>query len=113
MKRYGPQTTDGGYQAPSTDAVRITRGKPIQEQAWTIGTHRVELKVVPLEGGRPELFELELHDNDPVAKRTVYTPCMVRGGELAREAFARTAARLDAGEIPDVVILPPGAPLGW
>ena len=111
-ERYGPRTTDGGYQAPSTNAVQLRRGRPLRELTWTIGTTRVELALIPFEGGRPELFEVELKTNDVLAGRSVYIPCMIRGAEHARRAFAMTAVELDAGRIPDAVLVPPGTPLG-
>jgi hypothetical protein len=111
-ERYGSRFTDGGYQAPSTNAAALHRGRPLRSLSWTIGTERVELAIVPLEGGRPELFEIEYKRNDPVAKSSVYTPCLIRGLQDARTAFARTAAELDAGRLPEIVLTPPGAHLG-
>jgi hypothetical protein len=113
VSTHGPRFTDGGYQAPRTDAAQLTRGRAIREQTWRIGARRVELKIVPLEGGRPELFELELQIDDLLRAHHTYIPCMVRGLELARQAFALTAQELDADRVPDHVHLPPGAPLGW
>lgn len=112
MERYGPRIAPGGYQAPSTHAAALERGRPVRELAWTIGTARITLKLVPMLHGRPELFELELQSNDPVAKQSVYVPCMIRGEAFAREAFALTARELDAGRIPDAVVTAPGTPLG-
>jgi hypothetical protein len=111
-ERFGPRIAPGGYQGPSTHAVALERGAPIQEKTWTIGTARITLKVVPMKHGRPELYELEYMLDDPAARMTIYTPCMVRGAELARIAFELTATELDAGRIPDVVLLAPGTPLG-
>lgn len=111
-ERYGPQNTFGGYQAPSTNAASLQRGRPLRELSWTFGTELITLKLVPMEHGRPELFEIEYQRNDPVAKRSVYVPCMIRGADDAREAFARTAAELDAGRVPEIVLTPPGAHLG-
>lgn len=112
MSAHGPRFTDGGYQAPRTDSAQLQRGRPLREQAWSIGTARVHLKLVPFEGGRPGLCELELQLNDPLAGRSVYVPCIIRGVEHARQAFALTAQHLDAGRIPDNVVVPDGCPLG-
>jgi len=111
---YGPRFAPGGYQAPSTDAVALRRGAPLRSQAWTFGQDRtVQLALVPLEGGRPELYELALTVHERARAHTTYVPCMVRGQDTARAAWARTAERLDAGEIPDRVLLPADARLGW
>lgn len=112
-ERYGPRIAPGGYQAPSTNAVTLRRGKPVQERTWTIGTTHVELQVIPFEGGRPELFEVMLRTNDRVLGHSEYIPCMLRGAELAKTAFAMTAGELDAGHLPDRIILPANAPIGW
>lgn len=109
---YGPRETDGGYQAPSTDAVRLER-RELRKQTWTIGSTQVELGIVELTGGRPELFEVYLMANDRVIGHTDYIPCMLRGGQLAQDAFALTAGELDAGYLPDRVVLPAGAQVGW
>lgn len=111
-ERHGSIWTPGGYQGPSTDSVALTRGRPLRSLDWTIGTERIELALVPLEGGRPELFEIEYKRNDPIARSSVYVPCVIRGTDYARRAFARTAAELDAGRIPEIVITAPGTPLG-
>lgn len=111
-ERYGSRFTDGGYQAPRTHAAALQRGQAVRSLEWRIGTARVTLKLVPMLNGRPELFELELLSDDPAAKQTVYTPCMIRGETFARQAFALTAGELDAGRIPDAVLTAPGTPLG-
>lgn len=111
-ERYGSRFTDGGYQAPSTNSVALERGRPLRQLRWKIGTVDVDLALVPLLGGRPELFEIEYKTNDPVERTSVYNPCMIRGEELARRAFAMTAVELDAGRIPELVLTAPGTPLG-
>ena len=108
----GSRFTDGGYQAPATNSAALERGQPLRSQAWTIGHEAITLKLVPLLHGRPELYEVEYQRNDPVAKWACYNPALIRGEALAREAWARTAAELDAGRIPDVVIMPADVPLG-
>lgn len=112
MSRYGSRFTDGGYQAPTTSAAALERGRPARELTWIIGTVRATLRLVPLLHGRPELWEVEYQTNDVAAARTVYNPCIIRGDEHARQAFALTAAELDVGRIPDNVIVPAGTPLG-
>jgi hypothetical protein len=111
-ERHGSRFTDGGYQAPATNSASIERGQPVRDQAWTIGDERITLKLVPLLHGRPELYEVEYQRNDPVRKWACYTPALIRGEAFAREAWAMTAAELDAGRIPDVVLMPEGVPLG-
>lgn len=111
-ERYGPRTAPGGYQAPSTHAVALERGKPVRALKWKLGTEDIELALVPLLHGRPELFEIEYKRNNPVERRSVYVPCTIRGEDYARRAFARTAAELDAGRIPEAVLTAPGTPLG-
>jgi hypothetical protein len=108
-----PRFTDGGYQAPSTASAQLERGQAIKADRWTIGSCTVTLEIVPFTGGRPELCELALMITDRLAGHTDYIPCMLRGHELARQAFALTALELDAGRLPDRIILPDGAPLGW
>lgn len=111
-ERYGPRIAPGGYQAPSTNAAALQRGRPVKTGSWTIGTERISLAIVPLTGGRPELFEIEYKRDDPVRKWSCYTACVIRGANDARDAWARTAAALDAGRLPEVVITPPGIHLG-
>lgn len=113
MSTRGNRFAPGGYQAPATNSVQLTRGKPVRERRWTLGPVTAELKIVPLNGGRPELFELALLLNDVERKHSDYMPCMLRGLELAKQAFALTAGELDAGRLPDRILLPPGAPVGW
>ena len=113
MSAHGSRITDGGYQAPRTDAAALKRGRAIKTARWVIGTVQVSLELVPFTGGRPDLYELALQTNDRVIGHSVYIPCMLRGRELAQRAFELTAQELDLGVIPGAVILPPGAPLGW
>lgn len=112
MNTHGPRFTDGGYQAPRTSSAQLTRGRPIREKTCTIAGARVHLKLVPFEGGRPGLCEVELQVNDIVAGRSIYVPCIIRGRDHAERAFTMTALALDAGEIPDQVLVPEGCPLG-
>jgi hypothetical protein len=109
----GSRFTDGGYQAPSTNATAIKRGQPLRRWRGQLGTTQIELAVIPLEGGRPDFFEVMLLTDDPVRKRTTYIPCMLAGRDLAGVAFELTAAELDAGRLPDAVLLPAGARVGW
>lgn len=109
---HGSRFTDGGYQAPATNSVAIQRGRPARDLSWIIGTARVTLRLVPLVGGRPQLWEVEYQVNDRPAGRSVYCPCIVRGDEMARRAFAATAVELDGGRIPEQVLTAPGTPLG-
>lgn len=109
----GSRFTDGDYQAPATAAAAITRGRPLRSHRWTIGRVQAELQLVPLEGGRPEFFEVALQTNDLLRGHSVYIPCMLRGEQLARDAYRLTATELDAGRLPDRILLPPDAPLGW
>jgi hypothetical protein len=110
-ERFGPREF-GGYQTPSVNAVGLTRGRPVRALRWQRGDLAIELALVPLEGGRPELFEVEYQWNDPIAKQNMYCPCILRGERWAREAFAGTAADIDAGGLPDQVLTAPGTPLG-
>lgn len=112
MTVYGPQRGDGDYQHPRTDATALKRGLAVRRETWTIGTEEIALELVPMLEGRPELYELAYQRNDPVAKRSIYNPCMIRGEIHARMAFALTASQLDAGFVPDAVIVPDGTPLG-
>jgi hypothetical protein len=114
-ERRGSLFTFGGYQTPSTNAAAITRGRPVRSLRWEPRAGLVvELALVPLQGGRPELFEVEYRWNDVGSdpKRSMYCPCIVRGDQHAREAFALTAAALDRGELPEAVLTAPGTPLG-
>lgn len=110
MTRYGPRTVDG-YQFPATDAMPgpLQRRAPVLASG-PIGAWRASCALVPLAGGRPNLFSVEAVWSGPDGAAGAIS-CLLQG-EPARAAYLRLVEHFRAGHgPPDAVPVEPGTPL--
>lgn len=107
---WGPRFT-AGYQFPRTDATgSMTRGQAVLSEG-PIGVWQARVELVPLVGGRPNLFSVEAVWSHTGTGDSGSISCLVQG-EPAREAYLRLVDHFKAGhEPPDAVPVPPGTPL--
>lgn len=95
-----------GYQMPRTDSIGVIRERPIARDG-PLGPDHATCELVPLTGGRPNLFSVEAvwvgRDGNSGS-----ISCVLQG-EGAREAYTRLVDHFKAGQPPpDAVPVPPG-----
>jgi hypothetical protein len=106
--RGGRFSADGIYQFPRTDAAGIRREQPIRHDG-PLGPDSAVCELVPLTGGRPNLFSVEAvwagRNGDSGA-----ITCLLQG-EVAERAYRQLVDHFKAGEPPpDAVPVPPDTP---
>lgn len=102
----------GGYQFPSTSAATLRRGEPLLHEDQLGGPWRAVVELVPMTGGRPDLFDVSMTWNHSGTRQTGAITCLVQGEGRAREAFRRTIAHLAArGAPPESIPVPPDTPI--
>jgi hypothetical protein len=100
-----------GYQFPRTDSVGLTRGKPVREAGPLPGPWRATVAVVPMLGGRPNVFSVEAVWSHAETGDSGSISCLLQG-QAAEWSFRRLVELFQRGEPPpDAVPVPPGTSL--